>query len=100
MAMALKQAIHYGSRDQQEGQATVEYILLLAAVVGFYAIVAKGIRDFGLAQLLMKPITGEFAKVYRYGHSEAKGYDDGGPEKHALARDSGNFRIFMNSKRQ
>jgi hypothetical protein len=82
--------------NNRDGQAITEYILLIAAIVSFYMIVLKGMGQFRLDEKLMTPVTGDFAKAYRYGHVKAKGYDDGGPENHPRAIGGrGNFRIFI-----
>jgi uncharacterized protein (UPF0333 family) len=80
----------------QKGQAITEYILLIAVIVTFYLIVVKGMEKFRLDEKLMTPVTGDFARAYRYGNVKAKGYDDGGPENHPRAVGGrGNFRIFI-----
>lgn len=86
-------------RDES-GQAMMEYILLLAIVVSFYVIVAKGLTEMGISEKLMRPLTESFASAYQYGHPKAKGYDDGGPEYHPRAVEGGtNFRIFIRTDR-
>jgi hypothetical protein len=82
----------------QSGQATLEYILLIAAIVTGVMLVSQKLSDLNLAARLTAPVTGSFAKTYRYGHPKAKGYDDGGPQYHPRATDKGgnNFRIFIN----
>lgn len=97
--MAMKQGEGY-SRNQS-GQAVIEYILLLAIVVGFYFIIWEGIRGLRLERKLMKPLSEDFAAAYRYGHPKAKGFDDGGPYYHPRAiGGQRNFRIFLNRTSQ
>ena len=89
--MALK-TLH----KNQDGQAVTEYVLLVFAITTFYMIVLKGLGSFRLDEKLMTPVTGDFARAYRYGHTKAKGYEDGGPENHPRAVGGrGNFRIFI-----
>lgn len=77
-----------------QGQAVTEYILLLAVVVGFFALIVRWVNTSGLALKLASVATGSFKASYRYGHPKAKGFDDGGPENHPRA--GTNFRIFLN----
>jgi hypothetical protein len=49
-----------------------------------------------LAQKLSRPIKEDFSRAYRYGHPQAKGMDDGGPEYHPRALGSNSFRVFVN----
>ena len=83
---------------RESGQATVEYILIVSAVVSFYVMLARGLNSSGLASKLAAPITTDFARAYQYGRIDAKGYDDGGPINHPRAVEKGNnnFRIFIN----
>jgi len=84
-------------RVDEQGQAVLEYILLIAIIVGFYMAVTVGMSKIGLAKKLMLPITGAFAATYQYGHPKAKGYDNGGPTYHPRAEGGeNNFRIFFN----
>lgn len=82
----------------QSGQTLVEYVLMIALVVV-------------LSQVLMPFLPQQFGKIerfvqdryrasYRYGHPEAKGWDDGGPKNHPRASVAGNnnFRIFRRSQ--
>ena len=80
------------------GQAVTEYILLLAVVTGLFLLMFKLLPTLGIMKKLATPITGSYAKAYQYGHTRAKGYDDGGPENHPRATGGGtnNFRIFLN----
>ena len=82
----------------EQGQGTVEYLLLLGTIAFGVVLVMGKLGDMRLAAHLSTPITDPFAKTYRYGHPKAKGWDDGGPEYHPRATDKGsnNFRIFIN----
>jgi hypothetical protein len=87
-------------RRERSGQATVEYILLLAMVVSLYAAFLRALSEKDVFKKLQAPITNEFAKTYRYGHPKAKGMDDGGPVNIPTVQSKGydeqNFRIFYN----
>lgn len=87
------------ARDEA-GQTTIEYVLLLAIVVGLFSIVANGLRKSGVNQMMMRPLKEDFARVYQYGHPKARGYDDGGPTHHPRAEGGGdnNFRIFISPR--
>lgn len=80
----------------ESGQTALEYVVLLAIVVGFFMTLIAGMRTFGLQKRLLLPLQDTFAKTYQYGHPKALGYDDGGPARHPRASQSGNgnFRIF------
>ncbi len=97
MALAIKAL---PDRDDETGQATVEYILLLSVLVSLFLIVARGIGQMGLAEKLARPIQKDFKAAYQYGHPKAKGSADGGFEHHPRAMEGGkdkeNFRIFLN----
>jgi Flp pilus assembly pilin Flp len=82
----------------QSGQAVTEYIMLLAIIVVVFLSVLQGIERLGLMTRLMRPLQGDFARTYQYGHPQAKGFDDGGPEKHPRARGGDNFRLFMSPR--
>lgn len=81
---------------RESGQATLEYVLLLTIVVSFFMIVSQGLERLGLADKLLKPITQDFAYAYKYGHPDARGYDEGDPKMHPRIDTKGNFRIFIN----
>jgi Flp pilus assembly pilin Flp len=88
-------------RENESGQAVVEYILLLAVVASVYILMGKALASSGLGNLLMTPITGDFARTYQYGRHDALGFDDGGPKNHPRARGGdGNFRLFINPETQ
>jgi hypothetical protein len=85
----------------EEGQSIMEYILLLAIVVFFVGIIFDGLRNFKLVEKVVKqPLQEHYARVYRYGNSKAKGYEDGTPELHPRIEDprDNNFRIFINPR--
>lgn len=86
------------ANETQSGQAVIEYIMLLAVVIGSYMTLASWFTRFGFAEKLTRPITKSFAHAYQYGDVEALGFDDGGPKRHPRAntRSNENFRIFIN----
>ena len=84
-------------RSDQVGQGLTEYILLLAIVMILASIVKNALSRIQIADSLLAPITKEFRYVYQYGHSEARGLDEGGPKKHPRAVEGeGSFRLFLN----
>lgn len=91
-------------RQDQRGQATVEYILLLSTLVAFFVVVRAGLERMQITDRLMAPIEQDFARTYRYGHPKAKGYPDGepynegGPEHHPRIWGGSNFRVFLNPR--
>ena len=88
-------------QTEQKGQAVVEYILLLSALVTMFVVLAKGIGSMNLAKKLMKPLTKNFAKAYQYGDVNTSGPDDDeGAVNHAQAQNpqGANFRIFLSPR--
>jgi len=83
-----------------DGQAVLEYLILVSTVVAAYLMVAQGLAKIGLMQVLMRPIANDFAMAYKYGNVKAKGYDEGTPQNHPRIDDHGpgDFRIFINPK--
>jgi hypothetical protein len=82
---------------RDEGQATIEYILVLSVVVMFAFAVMQGLRRIRLAEKMTAPITKDFAMTYKYGHPKASGPDEGDWKYHPRMPAGGNnFRIFMN----
>lgn len=81
------------ARDEK-GQAMTEYLLLLSIVVFIFVGVNKFFKEHKLGATILAPITGDFARTYRYGYAKTKGYDDGGPDMHPRAVGGNNFRIF------
>ena len=87
----------------EEGQTTVETVLLLVIVVGIFYAATQGINRLGLAQSLAKLLSQPFAATYQFGHPQGKGYgEDDGPQNHPRASTGSgsgggnNFRIFVN----
>ncbi len=89
----------------QSGQAITEYILLIAIIAGFFAMIAASLRKMNIEARLMKPISSDFARTYQYGHPKAVGYEEEGGQDvqyHPRARPqagSGNFRMFISPTR-
>jgi hypothetical protein len=81
----------------ESGQAFVEYILLIAILVGFFLTATKWITQKGIQKKFVEAIMRPYVSAYRYGHTQAKGYDDGGPTFHPrIETGENNFRIFLN----
>jgi Flp pilus assembly pilin Flp len=82
---------------EEKGQAVVEYIVMVAVVVGIYLSVLTVLKNRKLGNMLTKLVLGPYAAAYQFGHTQAKGFDDGGPKFHPRA-DGGenNFRLFLN----
>ena len=82
-------------RRSDQGQAVLEYILLLIIVVSTAIFINSKLTEMGLMSKLAQPLKTEFASTYRYGYPNAKGpEDDGGPDNHPRAPKDGNVRIF------
>lgn len=100
--MALSRSFKDEYKDEykdERGQATVEYILMLTAIVAFYVTIASWVNNFGLAQKLLTPISKDFAATYQYGDPKAAGFDSDTPKNHPRIVDcDGCFRLFINPK--
>jgi len=84
---------------REQGQAVLEYILILAMVVSLAVVLAAALPELGLGNRMIGPVKEEFARAYRYGHIQAKGPDeDDGPSMHPRIRES--FRIFVRPEPQ
>ncbi len=84
-------------RQDESGQAVVEYILLLALVVSTFSLINAGFKRFDVGGKLLRPVKGSFAATYQYGHPEAKGGDsfEFHPRK-PPGSGKENFRLFIN----
>ena len=81
----------------ESGQAVMEYILLLAIVIGLYTAVLDQLSQTNALDALKKPLTQDFVYTYRYGNIKARGQNDGGPLYIPQQHDPDkNFRIFIN----
>ena len=86
----------------QKGQATIEYVLLIALVVALFGVVLQFLEDTDLANKIKDEATEDVRTAYKYGHPKARGYDEGQPKQHpritapaGVAAD--NFRMFLNN---
>lgn len=80
----------------ESGQAILEYILLLAMIVGLSSLVFRGLRQMNLAGIMMGPMRGSFAKAYQSGDPRARGIDNpNGAYRHPRdTRGEESFRMF------
>jgi len=83
----------------RSGQAVVEYVLLLAVVVGAWFGVMRVLNQTGVVKLLTQPMRAHGASVYKYGHPKATGPDEGTTRYHPRLEGEKSFRIFMNPQR-
>jgi len=95
--MVSRRSSRSAPRLDQRGQAVTEYALLLLIVVSSYLFVVRGLMDAGIAQLFIKPLKGEYATVYPFGHpkGEFDGVSGKNHPRHGGAGEN-NFRIFLN----
>lgn len=68
------------SSANESGQGMVEYILMVAIVVGAFMMLMAGLSKSGLMKKMMAPLNTDFAKIYQYGHK------DGDSAKHVRRR--------------
>lgn len=86
-------------KNNQSGQAILEYVLMLSIVVSFFVTLMGLLRSMGIEQSINRSFTKEYAAAYRYGHPKAKGMDEGEPQYHPrLESGDTSFRLFMNPK--
>ncbi len=86
------------SRSNEEGQATVEYILILSIVVGVFLALTQSAGLTGLGPSLINSFSKDFAHAYQYGNPKTLGYgENDGPKYHprVIGGDETNFRIFI-----
>jgi hypothetical protein len=88
-------------RLDRKGQAVTEYALLLLIVVSSYLFLVRGLMDAGIAQLFIKPLKGDYARVYQFGHTKGE-FDGASGKNHPRFDGAGdnNFRIFLNPEPQ
>ena len=87
-------------RRDERGQATVEYILMLAVLTSVFIGVMKALGGSGLSSKLTQPITGAYKRAYQNGHPEATSVDDGGKRHPRMLGKAESFRIFINPERK
>ena len=88
----------HGRTDRQSGQAIMEYILMVMIVVICWGVVYRTLRHSDIPDKLAKPIREDFARAYKYGHPQARGWDEGRPSKHVRIEESDNFRLYINPR--
>ncbi|MCM0605324.1 MAG: hypothetical protein KA715_04480 [Xanthomonadaceae bacterium] len=96
------------NRSQESGQASVEYIVLLAMVVLMFISLQAGLKSFKLGDKIKTVLFEKFSNAYRYGHPSARANVDGtgGYDRQArfsnnpTGNDSQNFRIFVNPSKR
>ncbi len=82
----------------QQGQATLEYILLTVVLVSVFVMSQRFLRESTIASSLTSPLKTTFKSTYQYGKPNVKGAGDrGGPEDHPREVQplNKNFRIFI-----
>lgn len=94
-------------KSDESGQATVEYVLLMAMVVGIFLALQAFFQQTQLGEKLKTALFDKYSASYRYGHPDARANPDSTGQFQKQARfnngrnDTENFRIFVNpSKRQ
>lgn len=95
------------TRDES-GQGSIEYIIVLAMVVGMFVALKAGLDSYKLGDKIKTALFEKFQNVYRFGHPDARSGIDGksGFVKQARfsnspsGNDSQNFRIFVNPSKR
>lgn len=84
-------------RAAEQGQALVEYVLLLAFITLVYLLITKQFKALNVADRLLDPVRNRYANVYRYGHPQAKVDEQSGIyTKHPRAPEGDAIRLFIN----
>ena len=83
----------------KSGQAAVEYVLVTFLVLMIFFTVTKWISDWNLLGKLTEPFKNQYSIIYKYGHVDAKGKEEGGYEHFPdpLAGTDGS-RVFINPR--
>lgn len=85
-------------RDES-GQTAMEYLMVVIVIVSVFSVMVRQIREMGLVDRMLTPITEDFAAAYKYGHPRAKGpADPGGPKMHPRVVAPDNFRMVLNPR--
>lgn len=85
-------------RKSESGQATTEYIILVAIIALAVISVKQALYRANVADRMMgnRSAVTQYQAAYKYGHPKAKGFDEGAPEHHPRFDTGGtNFRIFI-----
>lgn len=86
--------------NNESGQGTIEYILLIAIVAWMASQIYPVFKDGTITEKITAPIKKDFKATYQYGHPRVVGFDEGdGPKLHPRATypNDQNFRIFLNA---
>lgn len=70
----------------------------MGIIVLFYGALMAAVEKMNLAERLAAPIVGGYARTFKYGNPNAKGFDEGTPENHPRAVVGGKVRLFINPR--
>lgn len=77
------------------GQATTEYVLLLAIIFTFFLAMRELLFGIGFGRTFYNMLNTQYRAAFQYGNPLAKGPEEGGPEKIPKEESGDNFRIFL-----
>ncbi len=83
------------------GQTTIEYLALLAVLIGFAQLISKTFPSDSLRTTLQNKVIAPLQATYQYGSADATGWDPGGggtPNNHPRIQTGNNFKLFINPK--
>jgi len=85
--------------NSRSGQSTLEYILVLVLVIAIFSAIGRVFQAVGVVDLMMAPLKKEYKAVYKYGHVDAEGPDEGSRTFHPSALYGQPGRTFVNPQR-
>ena len=90
------------SLRNQRGQSVVEYILVMAVIVGLILMVFGNLKKSNFFyKKVTKPLVQHIVYNYKYGDARAQGWDEGSPRLHIqISQPNGGatFRLFQPDK--
>jgi hypothetical protein len=83
----------------QQGQSVVEYLLVMAVIVGALLLLMKLLKDSNyFYKNVTSPIVSHITYNYKYGDPRAQGWDEGSPKLHiqiSRPNEGQTFRLFQ-----
>jgi hypothetical protein len=91
-------------RKKESGQSTLEYVLVMAVVVGA-VITLLGLlkKNQYFFKNVASPLVSYLRYNYKYADPAAQGWDEGNPQKHiqiSTPNDAATFRLFRGKSKQ
>ena len=88
-----------GRKNRESGQSVVEYLLVLAVIVGGILLVMKLLKESNFFhKKFTEPLVKHITYNYKYGDPNAQGWDEGSPKLHiqiSRPNEGQTFRLFQ-----